>query len=68
MKALKKIDKLLVEKSISMAKRRGDDYNAFLFERMNPVHLTDAERRSCNVYLFGSMWDRATIQDLEALP
>jgi len=35
---------------------------------MNTARLTDAERRSCNVYLFGAMWDRMTIEDLKALP
>ena len=67
MKRLKKIDKLLVEKTILVSSRRGDDYNGFLFSRMNPARLSDAERKSCNVYLFGAMWDRATMEDLEAL-
>jgi len=67
MRNTKKIDKLLVEKSINMAKRRGDEYNGFLFQQMNPARLTDAERRNCNVFLFGSMWDRMTMADLEAL-
>jgi hypothetical protein len=68
MRNTKKLDKMLVEKSIGMATRKPDEYNKFLFEQMNPAHLTDAERRSCNVYLFGAMWDRMTMQDLEALP
>ena len=68
MRNTKKLDALLVKKSISMAQRKGDDYNGFLFEQMNPARLTDAERRNCNVYLFGAMWDRMTMQDLEALP
>ena len=67
MRMTKKVDKLLVEKSMGVSKRRGDDYNGFLFSQMNPARLTDAERRSCNVYLFGAMWDRMTIDDLEAL-
>ena len=66
MRTTKKIDRMLVEKSISMCKKRGDEYNGFLFGQMNPAQLTDAERRSCNVYLFGAMWDRATMADLEA--
>ena len=68
MRNTKKLDALLVKKSINMAQRKGDDYNGFLFAQMAPAHLTDAERRNCNVYLFGSMWDQMTMQDLEALP
>jgi len=67
MRTTKKLDKLLVEKSIIVAKKRGDEYNGFLFQRMDPARLTDAERRNCNGFLFGSMWDRMTMQDLEAL-
>ena len=67
MRNTKKLDKLLVEKSVKMCQRRGDEYNGFLFSQMNPARLTDAERRSCNVYLFGSLWDRSTMADLEAL-
>jgi len=68
MRNTKKIDALLVEKSINMAHRKGDDYNGFLFAQMAPTRLTNAERRNCNVYLFGAMWDRMTMQDLETLP
>ena len=68
MKYTKKVDHMLVQKAISTAQRRGDEYNKFLFERMAPAKLTDAERRSCNVYLFGAAWDRSTVQELEALP
>jgi hypothetical protein len=68
MRNTKKLDTLLVKKSIGMASRKPDEYNKFLFEQMNTARLTDAERRNCNVYLFGSMWDRMTMQDLEALP
>jgi glycogen synthase len=68
MRNTKKLDALLVKKTMSMATRKGDEYNGFLFGQMNPARLTDAERRSCNVYLFGSMWDRMTMKDLEALP
>jgi hypothetical protein len=68
MRNTKKLDKLLIEKSINMAKRRGDDYNGFLFSQSNPARLTDAARRNCNVYLFGSRWDQMTMSDLEALP
>ena len=70
MSSLKKLNRLLKEKSENMAKRRGDEYNAFLFSQMGGpnANLTDAERRSCNMYLFGAMWDRMTIADLERLP
>jgi hypothetical protein len=68
MRNTKKLDAMLIQKSISMATRKGDEYNKFLFEQMNQARLTDAERRSCNVYLFGSMWDRMTMADLEKLP
>jgi len=64
----KKLDALLVEKSVNMAKRKGDDHNGFLFAMMKGARLTDAERRNCNVYLFGSMWDQMDMKDLEALP
>ena len=67
---IKKLNQLLKEKSAGMAKRRGDEYNAFLFSQMGgtAAKLTDAERRVCNMYLFGSTWDRMTIADLERLP
>ena len=68
MRTTKKLDALLTQKAISTATRKGDEYNKFLFEQMDKARLTDAERRSCNVYLFGSMWDRMTIEDLERLP
>jgi hypothetical protein len=68
MKNTKKLDALLIKKSISMATRKGDDYNGFLFSQMSEKRLSDGDRRNCNVYLFGSMWDRMTIEDLEALP
>ena len=64
---LKKIDALLVEKAKLISGRRGDAYNHMLFSQMNPARLTDAERRSCNVYLFGPYWDRATKSDLEMI-
>jgi len=67
-KRLKKIDELLVQKCISMAKRRGDEYNGFLFEQMSPKRLSGGERTSCNVYLFGYDYFGKTIEDLEALP
>jgi hypothetical protein len=65
---LKKVDALLIEKSVSMAKRKGDEYNAFLFAQLEGKRLTESERRNCNVYLFGSEFDRKTIEDLERLP
>ena len=68
MRNTKKLDALLIEKTVNMARRKGDEYNGFLFAQMNTARLTDAERRSCNVYLFGAMWDRMTIGDLKALP
>ena len=68
MRNTKKLDALLIEKTVNMAHRKGDEYNGFLFEQMNKTRLTDAERRSCNMYLFGAMWDRMTIEDLKALP
>jgi len=40
----------------------------FLFEQMTGRTLTQAERRSCAVYLFGARWDQVTIEKLEALP
>jgi len=63
MKALKKVDALLKEKCCKISRQKGDDYNNFLFSQMAP-RLTDAERRNCNVYLFGSMYDRTDISDL----
>lgn len=68
MKSQKSVDKLLVEKSINMAARKGDEYNKFRFAQMEGRKLTDAERRNCNVYLFGAMWDHMTVDDLKALP
>lgn len=68
MRATKKIDAMLVQKCCNVAKRRGDEFNGFLFGQMNPVRMTEAERRNCNVYLFGSDFDRMTLADLERLP
>ena len=68
MKNTKKLDTLLIEKSVSMAKRKGDDYNEFLFSQLSGKRLSDGDRRNCNVYLFGAMWDQMTIEDLKALP
>ena len=64
---IKKIDELLVQKSINAANRRGDDYNGFLFSQM-PGKLSDADRRSCNIYLFGGDYFMKTYEDLEELP
>jgi hypothetical protein len=68
MKNTKKLDALLIEKSVNIAKRKGDDYNGFLFSQLSGKRLSDGDRRNCNVYLFGSMWDKMTMKDLEALP
>jgi hypothetical protein len=65
---LKKVDALLVQKSINAARLRGDDYNGVLFARMAGRKLTEAERRSCNMYLWGADMFHKTIEDLEALP
>ncbi len=66
-KRLKKIDDLLLQKSINAAKRRGDEYNGFLFSQMGG-RLTDSERKSCNMYLFGCEYFHKTVEDLEVLP
>ena len=68
MRNTKKLDALLIEKSVNMAKRKGDEYNGFLFSQLTGNRLSDGDRRNCNVYLFGSMWDRMSIEDLKALP
>lgn len=65
---LKKVDALLVRKTINAANRRGDDYNGFLFSKMEGRKLTEAERRSCNMYLWGADMFHKTVADLEALP
>jgi hypothetical protein len=67
MRNTKKLDALLVEKSAIVAKRKGDDYNGFLFTQMSGKRLSDGDRRNCNVYLFGSQWDKMTIEDLQKL-
>ena len=65
---LKKIDALLVKKAINSAKLRRDEYNNFRYSQMEGTRITVAERKDINMYLFGSMWDRATVDMLEALP
>jgi hypothetical protein len=67
-KRLKKVDELLTQKSINAAKLRGDEYNGFLFSQMDSKRLTDSERTSCNIYLFGSEYFHKTVEDLGALP
>jgi hypothetical protein len=66
MKALKRIDSLLKEKCCKVSKQKGDEYNNFLFSQM-ATRLTESERRNCNVYLFGAMYDRMDIADLEMI-
>lgn len=65
---LKKIDALLVKKAINSAKLHGDEYNHFRYSQMEGKKITPAERRDMNIYLFGAMWDRATVDMLGALP
>ena len=65
---LKKIDALLVKKAINSAKLRRDEYNHFRYSQMEGTRITVAERKDMNMYLFGAMWDRATVDMLEALP
>lgn len=65
---LKKIDVLLVKKATNSAKLHGDEYNHFRYSQMERTGITVAERRDMNMYLFGAMWDRATVDMLEALP
>lgn len=65
---LKKIDALLIQKAINSAKLHGDEYNHFRYSQMEGKKITPAERRDMNIYLFGAMWDRATVDMLGALP
>ena len=65
---LKKIDALLIQKATNYAKLHGDEYNAFRYSQMAGKRITPAERRDMNMYLFGAMWDRATVDMLEAMP
>ena len=67
-KSLKKLDVLLVQKTINKARLRGDDHNGFLFSQMEGRKLTEAERRSCNMYLWGADMFHKTVDDLKALP
>ena len=68
MASLKKIDAMLIQKAINRAKMHGDEYSAFRYGNMESKKITSAERRDLNMYLFGAMWDRSTIEDLKALP
>ncbi len=67
-KRLKKIDELLVQKSINAAKLRGDEYNGFLFDQMLGKNLSEGDRRSCNIYLFGGEFFNKTVKELQELP
>lgn len=67
-KRLKKIDELLVQKSINAAELRGDEYNKFLFEQMLGSNLSECDHRMCNIYLFGGEFFHKTVKELEELP
>ena len=50
---IKRIDNWLIDNAISEAKRRNDKFNLRQFECINRKNITQSDKDSANLYLFG---------------